>query len=142
VALGLKVLYHLDVPYRFDLLPELSQCVRMRTGFPLAPNKPAVGERIYTRESGIGVDMVIKYPLSMFSVDPKFIGQKPSVVLGKKSGKLSIQQKLVDLGLGELKPDQVEAVLSRIKQMGIAKRGLVSDDEFKDLVAQARAAKL
>jgi len=141
VALGLKVLYHLDVPYRFDLLPELSQCVRMRTGVPLAPNKPAVGERIYTRESGIGVDMVIKYPLSMFSVNPKFIGQKPSVVLGKKSGKLSIQQKLVDLGLGELKPDQIEAVLSRIKQMGIAKRGLVSDDEFKDLVAQARAEK-
>jgi len=123
------------------MLPELSRCVRTRTGFPLAPNKPVVGERIFTRESGIGVDMVMKYPLSMFSLDPRFIGQKPSVVLGKKSGKLSVQQKLEDLGLGQLSSDQVEAVVSRIKQMGIDKRGLISDDEFKMLVSQSRAGK-
>ena len=142
VALGLKVLYQMDVTYKFEMLPELSQCVRMRTGFPLAPNKPVVGERIFTRESGIGVDMVQKYPLSMFSLDPRFIGQKPSVVLGKKSGKLSVQQKLEDLGLGQLSSDRVEALVSRIKQMGIDRRGLISDDEFKTLVAQARAGKL
>jgi isopropylmalate/homocitrate/citramalate synthase len=100
-----------------------------------------VGERIFTRESGIGVDMVQKYPLSMFSLDPRFIGQKPSVVLGKKSGKLSVLQKLEDLGLGQLGSDQVEALVSQIKQMGIDRRGLISDDEFKTLVAQARAGK-
>jgi isopropylmalate/homocitrate/citramalate synthase len=86
--------------------------------------------------------MVKKYPLSMFSLDPRFIGQKPSVVLGKKSGKLSVQQKLEDLSLGQLSSDQVEAVVSRIKQMGIDRRGLISDDEFKTLVAQTRAGKL
>jgi isopropylmalate/homocitrate/citramalate synthase len=63
-------------------------------------------------------------------------------VLGKKSGKLSVQQKLEDLGLGQLASDQVDALVSRIKQMGIDRRGLISDDEFKTLVAQARAGKL
>ena len=139
VSLGLKVLYQLDVPYKFEMLPELSRCVQMRTGFPLAPNKPVVGERIFMRESGIGVDMVKKCPLSMFALNPQFIGQTPSVALGKKSGKLSVQQKLEDLDLGVLGPNQVEAVVTRIKEMGIAKRGLISDDEFKSLVAQARA---
>jgi isopropylmalate/homocitrate/citramalate synthase len=142
VAVNLKVLYDLNVPYRFDLLPELSRVIQARTKFPLAPNKPTVGERIFTRESGIGADMVKKFPLSMFSLDPKFIGQKPSLVLGKKSGKLSVQQKLEDLSLGELSSEQVDAVVSRVKEMGIAKRGLVTEEEFKTLVAQAKAGKL
>jgi isopropylmalate/homocitrate/citramalate synthase len=141
IAVGLKVLYNLDVPYQFAMLPKLSRRVRELTQFPVAPNKPVVGERIFIRESGIGVDMVVKYPLSMFSLDPGFIGQKPSVVLGKKSGKLSVQQRLEELGLGELSPEQAETVLSRVKQMGSAKRGLVTDEEFKTLVAQARAGK-
>jgi hypothetical protein len=63
------------------------------------------------------------------------------VVLGKKSRKLSVWQKLLDLNWGELKPDQVQAVLSRIKQMGIAKRGLIPHEEFKALVTRARAGK-
>ena len=50
VAVNLKVLYQLDVPYRFEILPELSAVIQARTKFPIAPNKPIVGERIFTRE--------------------------------------------------------------------------------------------
>jgi isopropylmalate/homocitrate/citramalate synthase len=142
VAVNLKVLYQMDVPYRFEILPELSGVIQARTKFPMPPNKPIVGERIFTRESGIGADMVKKFPLSMFSLDPEFIGQKPSVVLGKKSGKLSVQQKLEELGLGVLSPEQADTVVSRIKEMGTERRGLVSDEEFKTLVARAKAGNL
>jgi isopropylmalate/homocitrate/citramalate synthase len=142
VAMCLKVLYQLDVPYKFELLPELSGLVKACTGFPMAPNKPLVGSGNFVRESGIGADTVQKYPLAMFSLHPKFVGQKPQMVLGKKSGKLSVQQKLEDLGLGELEGEKVEAVLARVKQIGIERKGLVTDQEFTELVARARAGKL
>lgn len=141
VALGLSVLFQIQTPYRFELLPELSALVQSRTGFPIAPNKPLVGNGGFVRESGIGADVVQTFPLAMFSLDPRFVGQTPRVVLGKKSGKLSIQQKLKDLGLGDLDADQVERVLARVKQMGIDRKGLVTDAEFANLVSEIRADK-
>lgn len=141
VALNLKILFGMDVPYKFDLVQELSELVKERTGFIMAPNKPLVGSGTFTRESGIGADMIKKFPLAMFSVDPAIIGQKPQMVLGKKSGRLSVKQKLEDLNLGELNRDLTDEVLSKIKDLGASKRGLVSDEEFIRIVEETRGLK-
>jgi len=33
-------------------------------------------------------------------------------------------------------PDQAEEVLKKVKELGIKKKGLVSDDEFKNIVKE------
>jgi isopropylmalate/homocitrate/citramalate synthase len=54
-------------------------------------------------------------------------------VLGKKSGIDSIRIKSEELGL-ELSEEQQREVLARVKALGTEKRGLVTDEEFRQLV--------
>jgi isopropylmalate/homocitrate/citramalate synthase len=55
-----------------------------------------------------------------------------AIVLGKKSGLDSIRIKAEELGLDV--PDERRAeLLARVKDLATRKRGLVSDDEFREL---------
>ena len=72
-------------------------------------------------------------PLVMFGTHPAFTGREGEVVLGKKSGKASIDYKLNQLGLGEANDEQNAKILDLVKQAGIKKRDILSDDEFKSI---------
>ena len=96
---------------------------------PYAANKPVVGTRNYTRESGIGVDLVIKQPLAMFATEPALFGRVGDIALGKKSGKASIEYFLDKLGM-EATDEQKAEMLARVKAKGIEKKGLLTEEEF------------
>ncbi|TLY15789.1 MAG: hypothetical protein E6K86_05710, partial [Thaumarchaeota archaeon] len=53
VAMALKYLYGQPVRFDFSKFKELSELVQRLTAFPLSPNKPVVGDRVFTREAGI-----------------------------------------------------------------------------------------
>ena len=99
LMVALHVLYGYDKQYKLDKLPELGEVVRRVSGLPIAANKPILGARNFTRESGIGVDLVVKEPLAMFGTHPALTGRSGEVVLGKKSGKASITYNLEKLGI-------------------------------------------
>ncbi len=84
---ALHVLYGYDKQYNLAKLPELGEWSAASAGLPIAVNKPILGARNFTRESGIGVDLVVKEPLAMFGTHPALTGREGEVVLGKKSGK-------------------------------------------------------
>ena len=107
----------------------------MRLQLPLAPNKPVVGTRTFTRESGMGVDLVRSQPLGLFCLHPKLVGQEASYVLGKKSGAPSVAMKLEDLALNATK-EQSKEILQRVKTLGVKKKGLVTDEEFRAVHAE------
>ena len=69
----------------------------------------------------------------MFGTHPHLTGREGEVVLGKKSGKMSITYNLEKLGYTKPDDKAVEAMLSAVKQLGIDKRGLVTDDEFRTI---------
>ena len=56
-------------------------------------------------------------------------------MLGKKSGLDSIRIKAEQLGL-EIPEERRPEVLAAVKQLGTEKRDLVTDDEFRRLVAE------
>ena len=84
-----------------------------------------------TAESGIGVDLVVREPLAMFGTHPALTGRAGEVVLGKKSGKASITYTLEKLGIAEPEDAAIGEMLKQVKDLGIKKRGLVTDDEFR-----------
>jgi methanogen homocitrate synthase len=133
LMVALHVLYGYDRQYRLDKLPELGKLVAKITGLPIAANKPILGSRNFTRESGIGVDLVVKEPLAMFGTHPALTGREGEVVLGKKSGKASITYTLEKLGYDVSDDAAITEMLKRVKDKGIAKRGLVDDDEFRTI---------
>jgi isopropylmalate/homocitrate/citramalate synthase len=130
LMMGLHILLGMKTEYNFTQLGELSQLVQEISGISLPRNKPVIGESNYTRESGIGVDMVIKYPLSMFGTDPKLTGREGKVVLGKKSGKASIVYTLEKLGISDVSDEKVMDLLKEVKTKGIEKRALLTLEEF------------
>ncbi len=97
-----------------------------------------IGERTFTRESGMGVDMVRTQPLGLFGIRPDWVGQEAKYVLGKKSGLKSIEMKAADLGLEELSDEEKKVVLTKVKELGLAKKGLVDDNEFRSIVDSVR----
>jgi len=133
LVFGLNILMGLDTPYRLDKMQGLCEYVATLTGIPIPPNKPITGSRNYTRESGIGVDLVIKQPLAMFATDPRYFGKTGDIVLGKKSGKASITYFLDQWGMSA-SDEAVTEILERVKAKGEEKKGLLTEDEFRTIL--------
>jgi methanogen homocitrate synthase len=138
LMLGLDLLYGYETGYHFDKLPELGNMLAELSNIESARNKPILGSGNFIRESGIGIQYVMEDPMVMFGTHPSLTGRVGEVVLGKKSGKASIVYKLGELGLGEANDDQLAAMLNEVKQQGIAKRDILSHDEFRSIVAKVR----
>lgn len=135
LMVAMKVLLGSDNDYKLDKLMELCTLVEKISGVPLAANKPVAGSRNYTRESGIGVDLVVKEPLAMFATDPRYFGREGEIVLGKKSGKASVEYFLEKLNL-KVEDAAVAQILKQVKALGTEKRKLITVDEFKTIVKQ------
>ena len=137
----LHVLYGYDKQYDLAKLPELGELAARISGVPIAVNKPILGARNFTRESGIGVNLVVEKPLAMFGTHPALTGREGEVVLGKKSGKASITYNLDKMGITDYDDEAVAAMLTQVKQMGIDKRGLLTEEEFRGIVDGVLATK-
>lgn len=135
LILCLELLYGYDTKYELAKLPELGELLANITGIPYALNKPILGERNFTRESGIGVNLVVEKPLAMFGTHPALTGRTGDIVLGKKSGKASIAYKLDELGIEGVSDEQTTELLAEVKKAGIAKKGILTDDEFRRILA-------
>lgn len=133
VAVVLQILMGIDMGMDISKLQELSDLVRETTGFEIVKNKPIVGQEIFTRESGIGADALFRMPLSMFALNPTFLNKKAKLVLGKKSGMMSINVKLQEYNI-ELDEEQKKKLLLDVKQKGVEKKGNLTEDEFLMLV--------
>ncbi len=134
VVVCLKTLLGLDMEnIKFNKLTELSRMIEKYSGLKVAANKAITGELTFTRESGLGVDVFQKEPRVAFSIHPKFVGGKFKFVLGKKSGKPSIKLKLEELGM-QVPDEKIAEILTKVKQKGIDKKSLLTDEEFRDIV--------
>jgi len=136
LMVGLHVMLGIDTPYKFDKILPLCKLVEEISGVTPATNKPVIGVGNYTRESGIGIDLVMKTPLAMFATNPHFFGREGEVVLGKKSGKASVTYMLEKLGIRDVSDEAVAEILQEVKAKGTEKRSLLTIDEFKTILNQ------
>jgi len=132
VALTLRALYGVESNLRLEQVREVSERVRELSGYALEPWKPVTGETLFRRESG-AVASQFHDPPSIEPYSSELVNAERGIVLGKKSGLDSIRIKAEELGL-DVPEEQRAEVLARVKELGTSKRGLVGDDEFRDLV--------
>jgi isopropylmalate/homocitrate/citramalate synthase len=139
-ALALTCLYNIPVELRLNKIREVSETVRAASGYQFEAWKPVVGDNLFRRESGaVATQFHIPEAIEPFSAD--LVGAKRSIVLGKKSGLDSIDLKLKELKMSPLAPEQRASVLATVKHRSIEKHGLVTDDEFRQIVATSAAAR-
>jgi isopropylmalate/homocitrate/citramalate synthase len=132
VALTLRALYGVESNLRLEKVREISGRVRELSGYELEPWKPVTGETLFRRESG-AVASQFHDPPSIEPYSSKLVNAQRGIVLGKKSGLDSIRIKAEELGL-DVPEERRAEVLAKVKELGTRKRGLVGDDEFRDLV--------
>jgi isopropylmalate/homocitrate/citramalate synthase len=131
VALALRALYGVESNLRLERVREVSERVRELSGYRLDPWKPLTGETLFRRESG-AVASQFHDPPSIEPYSSELVGADRGIVLGKKSGLDSIRIKVEELGLDV--PDERQAeLLAQVKALGARKRGLVTDEEFREL---------
>lgn len=133
LILGMSILLGMPQPYDYGKLAELCHMVEALSGIPAAPNKPFTGSRNYTRESGIGVNLVVEKPLAMFATNPAYFGRSADIALGKKSGKASVHFYLDKMNIAA-SDEQVDAILAQVKALGTQEKRLLTMDEFRKIV--------
>ena len=131
VALTLNALYGVESNLRLDRIRDVAASVQRLSGYTLEPWKPVTGETLFRRESG-AVASQFHDPPSIEPYSSALVAAERGIVLGKKSGLDSIRIKAEELGLDV--PENARAdLLAKVKALGVRKRGLVTDAEFRDL---------
>ena len=80
-------------------LGKASTMVESLSGIAIPPNKPIIGENVFTQVAGVHADGDNKNNLYCNDLLPERFGRKREYALGKNSGKANILKNLEELGL-------------------------------------------
>jgi isopropylmalate/homocitrate/citramalate synthase len=138
IALALRCLYAVPVEMDLAKVRGVSQAVQKAGGYRLEAWKPLVGENLFMRESG-AVASQFHIPEAIEPYSSQLVSADRCIVLGKKSGLDNIALKAKELGLA-IAQDQRGPILAMVKKRAIAKRGLISDEEFRQIVEESVSA--
>ena len=125
-------LYGIDISVNMKKIYQASKMVEKMTKIPISPLKPMVGDFVFKRESGVTAAQVIAYPPSVEPYSPELLGREREVLLSKKSGKKSVEFKLEKINV-KTTSEQTDEILKRVKELGVQKKGILSDEEFKTI---------
>ena len=114
VALGLKKLYGFGTGIDLTHFTGLSETVAKASGRPVPWQKSVVGEGVFTHESGIHVDGLLKDPETYQGFDPSEVGRSHKLVVGKHSGTHGVIAAYASMGLN-LSPAEARALLPDIR---------------------------
>lgn len=134
VVVALELLYGVRTGVHMEKLVATARLVEELSGYALSLTKPIVGRSVFARESGGVVQQMLSSPPSVEPFDPSLVGLERSVVLGKKSGRYSIVHAMQRLGL-KANDEQIDAALTRVKDLSNRQRRAITDDEFRQILA-------
>lgn len=138
VVAALELLYGVGTGIDLQRLPALARLVETISGVPMSPYEPLVGSLTFQMESGSVISGFLKDPLVAFPFPPELIGARPTVILGKKSGRHAVLHKLSELGVTPLTDDAVARLLRRVKSHAEETGAAVPNEIFAEWV-QAEA---
>jgi homocitrate synthase NifV len=99
VVMGLRHIHGIETAVDTRALPQISRLVAQASGKLVASNKSIVGEGVFTHESGIHVDGLLKNPANYEGFSPSELGRAHHTVLGKHSGSRSVKDAYAKLGM-------------------------------------------
>lgn len=138
LMVSMKILYGIENQYDISKLPAVCAETAKISAVPYASNKPIVGVRNFTRESGIGVNLVVEQPLAMFATNPAIFGRIGDIALGKKSGKASVEYFLHEYGITAT-DEQISNMVALVKEYGAERKRLLTEEEFRRIVEECGA---
>jgi homocitrate synthase NifV len=129
VVMAARHLYAVDCGVDTTRLPRISQLVAQASGRPVAAGKSIVGAAVFTHESGIHVDGLLKDRGNYEAFRPEELGRQHSLVLGKHSGSHGVRDAYAKLGM-QLSAQQAHALLDCIRSHVAATKRAPTDAEL------------
>lgn len=114
VVMGLRHLYRIESGVDMTRYEGVSQMVEAASGRTVPWHKSLVGAGVFTHESGIHVDGLIKDVRNYQGIDPVELGRAHSLVLGKHSGRGSVRNAFAALGI-EIDRGEADQVLLKVR---------------------------
>ncbi len=148
IALALQIMLGINMGIDYSKTYELCQLVEKLSKVPLQSHKPLVGDKVFTIESGIAVSRLLHLeekgsPLFPYAetILPEFLGRRREIMIGKKSGRSSIEYKLKELGM-VIPPTEVQQeILEAVKEYSLVNKMPVSNETFRTIVTRVLSSK-
>ena len=118
--------------YNLTFLSSLSDYVANISRIPVSPKKPVVGKDIFTCESGIHIDGLVKNPSNYEPYDPAEVSLQRKFLIGKKAGTNALRYKLESLGI-DAKGHLLEQFLMKVKNESSRLKTSLTDEELLHL---------
>ena len=118
VATALKVIYGFATGIDTRRFPEISALVAKASGRAVAPNKSIVGQGVFSHESGIHVDGMLKDPANYQGFDPELVGRQHCLVLGKHSSSRGVIHAYAGLGI-EIDEQLAQNILAQVRRFAV-----------------------
>jgi len=125
VAVALGQLYGRKTGIVLSELGNVATIVAAAAARTIPLNKAIVGDHVFTHESGIHVDGLLKDQRTYQSLDPLLFGRSNRIVIGKHSGLSAITSLLSDLQL-QADADELRGILARVREHAIYNKGPVA----------------
>ena len=137
VAVGLMQLHGCSTGIVTTELGRVARLVAAAAARPLPPNKAIVGDHVFTHESGIHVDGLLKNPRTYEALDPNLLGLSHRFVIGKHSGLAAIAAQLSELNL-EANQAERGMILARVRKHAIATKSPVTTEQLTGIWREVR----
>lgn len=106
---------------------KVSRIVESFSGIRIPPNKPIIGDHVFTQTSGVHADGDNKDNLYFNALLPERFNRRREYALGKLSGKANIIKNLEEMGI-DLDPESMKKVTKRIIELGDMKENITPED--------------
>jgi len=110
-----------------EKLSMVSKIVESYSGIRIPPNKPVIGDNVFTQVAGIHADGDTKSNLYYNDLLPERFGRTREYAMGKTSGKASIKKNLEAMGI-ELDEESMRKVTARVIELGDQKELVTQED--------------
>jgi homocitrate synthase NifV len=130
VVMGVRHLHHAETGVDTQALVPISRLVARASGRQVAFNKSIVGEAVFTHESGIHIDGLLKNASTYESFDPSELGRQRRTVLGKHSGSQAVRQAYGAMGVVLSDDALTGRVLARIREHAMRIKQEATADEL------------
>ena len=137
VAVALKQLYGRDTGVVLSELENVAAVVAAAAVRAIPLNKAIVGEHVFTHESGIHVDGLLKDQRTYQALDPRLLGRSNRIVIGKHSGLAAITALLAELQLS-VNAEEARTILARVRQHAVEHKGAVGRDTVMAIWREVR----
>jgi homocitrate synthase NifV len=136
VVMALWRIHAIETGVDMQRFPVISHLVAKASGRAVALNKSIVGEAVFTHESGLHVDGLLKDPATYENFDPAQVGRDRRLVLGKHSGSHGVKHAYAQLGIN-LQGNEAPQVLARIRQFANATKRNPQTEDLMRLYLEA-----